>query len=168
MALPVSRTSLAGGAGSESGSTGAATRRSSQAPASTLRRLEPAANSARGRTGGAAAHRRMRGRGRGHLDGRGPARRLQPGAGAAAEAGQSFAAELHPSRPRDRNRRDQLRQLRDRLGHRPSTEDDLVVRLSGSPGCLRRHAVSPDRAGVRDSGRRSHRQRHRRPRLLRG
>ena len=43
-----------------------------------------------------------------------------------------------------------------------------VVRLAREPGLLRRHRLPPDRAGLRDPGRRPDRDRHRRARLLDG
>ena len=113
----------------------------------------PAAGGVRRRRRRRAGVRRVRGVRRG--------RQAQPEAGRVPEAQRAALG------PRLGGGEDQLRRLHDRARHRARPEDHLVVRGAGRAGPLRRHPDPPDRARLRDPGRRPQRRRHRRPRLLR-
>ena len=62
---------------------------------------------------------------------------------------------VEEGRRSDRGGGDQLRHLRDRPRHRPRAEDRQLLRLPGRRRLLRRPHLPPDRARLRDPGRRS-------------
>ena len=77
--------------------------------------------------------------------------------------GADRAPERGPDLPR--GRLDQLRRLHDHARSEGVAEDDGVVRSTRAQGLLRRHRLPPDRARLRDPGRRSDGDGHRRARL---
>src|SRR5262245_365107 len=93
-------------------------------------------------------------RGRGVVDSGPGAGRLHRGAATHAEEGRSVPPDGRAARARDRDCRDQLRQLHDRPRQPACPENRLVIRLPGAPGRLRRHPLPPNRPRVRDPRRR--------------
>ena len=107
--------------------------------------------------------------GRRRSDRRGERLRLRAGRGAEAEEGQlqSPEADRDQGREADRGGRNQLRHLRDRARRPAGAEDRQLLRLPLRRRLLRRAHLPPGGARIRHPGRRSARQRHRRPRLQR-